>query len=739
MTVVAARSAGPSWLRRHDPELFALRRAVRVTVASGLGFYACLYAFDDSSTALYALFGAIALGALSDVFGTPAQRTRTYLAALVVGLALVTLGTMLAVTTWTAVVGMLVVGFLVSFSGVGGPRVAGIANGLQLFYVLPCFPPYAPDQLDERLIGLTIGIVLMAVADRFLLPAPAPPAFVLRLGAAATAAARYAEAVAGALADPTVQFGAGSGDKARAELRAAARAAADGLRMSKLPVAERPAGPGRRHRSLTVAAIAVRVVVDRLGSYEELLADPELNVRDPAGAVVEAARLVEAIAAALAGAGAALAGREPAPDTAPLDDALVRYSDRRREQLVAGHAIPARLLAGLAAVSVAVSARRLVLVTAGVVGAPSPPVLDHDLWFLNAPTAGLWWRRCTAHLTPRSVYLQNAVRLAAGLAVARVVAGVFDLSHGFWVLLATLSLMRTSAVASRPVLVRAFAGTLAGALVAALLLTIVGGDTVVYAIITPPLMVVAFAIGPVFGVAAGQAGFTVVISMIFAQLAASNWHLAETRLADVLIGGLVGAVIGVAVWPRGGGGEIRRAAARNLDGAADEIVATTGYITGEGGPAQPSAELVRLVALFDQTYTQYRLEPTDTGPQPDWLTVVGVVHRVVRDATILRERYPDRGPLPWAQIEAHVRASAADVAGGFRALARGEAPGPTERAAAHRQALLAADRLVGDFAAAPDDTLRAFDTWGWVLELADDLRRAQRAIAAGQPEREPGV
>ena len=37
----------------------------------------------------------------------------------------------------------------------------------------------------------------------------------------------------------------------------------------------------------------------------------------------------------------------------------------------------------------------------------------------------------------RSVFFQNAVRLAVGLAAARLVAGLLDLSHGFWMLLAT--------------------------------------------------------------------------------------------------------------------------------------------------------------------------------------------------------------------------------------------------------------------------------------------------------------
>jgi hypothetical protein len=51
------------------------------------------------------------MGALSDVTGKPSQRTRAYGVSLLVGMILVTLGTALAVNTWAAVAGMLVIGF----------------------------------------------------------------------------------------------------------------------------------------------------------------------------------------------------------------------------------------------------------------------------------------------------------------------------------------------------------------------------------------------------------------------------------------------------------------------------------------------------------------------------------------------------------------------------------------------------------------------------------------------------
>jgi uncharacterized membrane protein YccC len=350
--------------------------------------------------------------------------------------------------------------------------------------------------------------------------------------------------------------------------------------------------------------------------------------------------------------------------------------------------------------------------------------------------AQLWWQRLRAHLTPRSVYLQNAVRLAVGLAIARVIAGVFDLSHGFWVLLATLSLMRTCTAASRAALRSAFAGTVVGAIVAGLLLIIIGDETPVYAVLAPILMLVAFAAGPLLGIAASQAGFTLVVATIFAQVSPSTWRLAEARLLDVVVGGLVGALIGAAVWPRGGGGEVRRAAAETLRSGADEIGATVAFLTGPGGTDGPSPQLVRLTAMFDHTYAQYRSEPAGSGHGPDWLALLGVVHRMLSDARILRARHPEHTLLPWPEVTEHIRSAAAELADDYRGIADGLAQHANpRRAAVAERAWVDAHPLDEDFAAAPAAALRAYDTWGWVHALVGDLARSETALG---PPAAPG-
>ena len=301
-------------------------------------------------------------------------------------------------------------------------------------------------------------------------------------------------------------------------------------------------------------------------------------------------------------------------------------------------------------------------------------------------------------------------------------------------LLATLSLMRTSLVASGLALVPAFLGTLGGALVAAGVLVLVGDDTIVYAVVLPIAMILTFAAGPLLGPAAAQFGFTIVVSVLFAQLAPTTWRVAEVRLTDVIVGGLVGALIGAAVWPRGGAGEVRRAAAACLAHTADELVATVRMLTGT--PTREPAQhrmlpdpAHRVTVLFDITYAQFRSEPAHSHPAQDWLEVLAVVQREASDAEVLRDRYPAPDPLPWPAVSRRLIAAAEDVGRAFReaaAAVQERIADPPDRGLVER---LAADPPRGRFGDDPHAALRVIDAWGWMHGLSADLTRAERAAA----------
>jgi uncharacterized membrane protein YccC len=297
------------------------------------------------------------------------------------------------------------------------------------------------------------------------------------------------------------------------------------------------------------------------------------------------------------------------------------------------------------------------------------------------------------------------------------------------VLLATLTLMRTSLVASGLALVPAFLGTLGGAVVAAGVLLLIGDHTTVYAVVLPLAMVVAFLAGPLVGPAAGQFGFTIVVSVLFAQLAPTSWQVAEVRLTDVVVGGLVGAVIGAAVWPRGGGGEVRRSAAACLALTADEVVATVRELAGDAPLGAASAPTRRLIALFYFTYTQFRSEPGHQAAAHNWLNVLSVLQRASSDAQALRERYPEPDPLPWPAVAQRLNAAAEQIATAYRDAARSMREGSTEPPERNLNAQLDAEPPQAPFADDAHAALRVLDAWGWLHGLAEDLGRAESAAA----------
>ncbi|MFF5297505.1 FUSC family protein [Paractinoplanes globisporus] len=645
-----------SWLRRHDPNLMAVRRAARVMLVACLGFYFCRYVIDAPAMAPYALFGAVALGALSQIPGTPMQRARTLLAVLPVAWVLVSLGTLLSFSTVAATAGMFLLGFTVSYVGVGGPRLAGLAAGMQLLYILPCFPPFDPGSLPSRLLGVTIAIVLLAIAEVVLWPDPSPTPYREKLGAAVGALAGCLQAVADTWAgDPT-------GRDRLAALLPEATEAAEALRPSRLPPLQRPASAGRRDRALSSASGTARLLLGR--AVDLFFTDEKGSVTLPA-----ATDLVRRTAECTAAAAAWLRGDGPLPDTTHVAAALTEFRVARMNTDPSGLP-PDRLRLGALALALGEWTKTLIFairISAGEQpGHPDPTpesARPGPFWYAYRKTPALYWHRLRENLTPRSVAFQGALRLAAALAVARLLAGELDLSHGFWVLLTILTVLRTSAAETRSALRPALVGTVGGSVVAALLL--IGGiDPTVYAIALPIVMLVGFAAGPLLGLGWSQALFTLVITFVFAQVTPVNWRLAEARVLDVLLGAAIGVLIGLFAWPRGGGGELHRAASTFLTSAADVVRETVAVMANgqQPGAAMPHARLTGQLA--DASFALYQSERHPPA-SVDWQATLLAGHHAVRGSEALVRSCPAGGLLPCVEP---LTALSSDVAERYAAV-----------------------------------------------------------------------
>jgi uncharacterized membrane protein YccC len=723
------------WLEAKDPGLVAVKRAARVTLAACVAFYFSLYVLDDTQMATFAAFGCIALGALSEVTGEPWERTKTYGIALLAGIGLVSLGTVLAITTWAAVAGMLVVGFVIAYAGVGGPRVVGAANGLQLLYILPSFPPYLPDALGSRLIGLVLAVGLLTIADRVLWPPPVPPAFRHRLAAAIHA-----------VRDRLVALLESDGDR-HAPAQSDAQGAI-GLRLSSIPPLERPTGPGRRDRAAMEATTLLRGLEARAAALTELTEQSH-----GAAAHAEGMHLLSVTAGSLGQSAEALDshsdgpsdGHGPEPDAAPVEAALAEYVQWREalsHPATIDHALRIRLRFAVAAEELSVWTRDLAVTVRIMQGRRVPESsatsIAEPFWYANRSAPMLWFMRFRGHFTPRSVFFQNAVRLAVGLAAARLVAGVLDLSHGFWLLLATLTLMRTSVATTRAAVVPAFLGTIAGGLVAALVLALAGADSTVYEVAFPFVMFLALAAGPLVGTVAGQAMFTLLVAMLFAQMAPVSWRLAEVRILDVVLGGLLGAVVGLLVWPRGATGEMRRTAKATLNAAANDLESTVGSLThrdvAASGPQDTTSVAVRFLMLADSTYAQYRSELRTTSDHVDWLAVLGLAQEVVRGGQALRRTHGTARPLRWPRVAADLHRLGAGTADQLREVAdlvnmkAGHHTPPQREVSVDGWMSTSEGREVARRETDPASAVRVLDLWGWLTGVSFDSRRVADSV-----------
>ncbi len=176
------------------------------------------------------------------------------------------------------------------------------------------------------------------------------------------------------------------------------------------------------------------------------------------------------------------------------------------------------------------------------------------------------------HASVRSVWFANSLRAAAALAVAVAVADLTGVQHGFWVVLGTLSVLRSNASGTGATALRALGGTAIGFVVGAALLAAIGtGPTAMWVAFPLAVLVAAYAPGTA-PFAVGQAAFTIVIVVLFNLLDPVGWKVGLLRVEDVAIGCAVSVVVGVVFWPRG-------AAALVGDDLADAFRSGAQYLT----------------------------------------------------------------------------------------------------------------------------------------------------------------
>jgi uncharacterized membrane protein YccC len=476
---------------------------------------------------------------------------------------------------------------------------------------------------------------------------------------------------------------------------AAATAAAEDLRPSRVPAGQRPAAATHTDQALSQAAAALRFALARLTERADL------------GPTTEDLPELAAVAAAST---AALRGGPP-PEVAALAAAAHALHAAPPPAGVTAARQRALLLAAADGVWTVGNAVRIYRgVAADTTGRAD--VADR-FWYARVSQPRLLAHKFRLHLTLRSVYLQSAVRVALALALARLIAGGLELNHGFWVLLATLTVLRSRAADTRTALRPALIGTVVGAVLMAAALLVVGDHTRVYVLALPVVMLCAFVAAPLLGPAWAQGAFTVTVGTIFAQLAPASWKLAEARVLDVLFGAAIGVLAGVLAWPRGGAGELRRTGADLLSRAGETVRETAAVATGEREPTVVALRRTRQdLRLAEASYSMYQSERPDPRMSTvDWQALFIAGHHIINGGQALREEREPCSELVLGRAEEVAAASTALVD-----RVRGRAAGAPPRA----------------LPPVPDGEVVAdADVLVWLDGVAGDLRRVALPGATG--------
>jgi uncharacterized membrane protein YccC len=519
----------------------AALRAVRTTLVMPTLFVITSQVVGNPQMATFAAFGSFATLVLAAFGGGWRDKLVAHAGLALAGSVLLTIGTLVSSSTLLAAVVTVPVAFAVFFAGVLGPNAASGSIAAMLPYVLPAASPGTVSMIPDRLAGWLLASVVGTAA--VLLLSPPSPGDRLKRAAAKLASELVTELEAMLRGDAT-QDQLDACIAAKHELFA---------QFNGTPY--RPTGLGGADQALANA-------VELLEWCTSLVADSARERSDLSDAPEDERELLAVGADVLRDAGTLLGGGDARPALERLEDCRVRSIGRLRDQRPPGADVreQAQISFHAHAIAVTILAIGADAVVAAGVADPEWVAEQGARWF-GASTFDPPPRRLSEasqvagyalrHASVRSVWFINSLRASFAIAAAVAIADLSSVQHGFWVVLGTLSVLRTNAGSTGSTALRALAGTLGGFVIGGALILAIGTNTTVLWLALPiAVFVAAYAPGTA-PFAVGQAAFTVTIAVLFNLLAPVGWRVGVIRIEDVAIGCAVSVAVGILFWPRG--------------------------------------------------------------------------------------------------------------------------------------------------------------------------------------------
>jgi uncharacterized membrane protein YccC len=551
-----------------------------------------VFAFADNvigqpQTTVFSAFGSFSVLVLADFEGPRRSRLTAYLTLVGIGAALISLGTLCSRSPAAGASVTAVVGFTILFAGLINRYFAAGAFAALLSFILAVNIPAPPSAIPARLEGWGLASAVAIIAVMLLWPPRLRPA--LR-----PAAARVCDAIADLLQSEL------DGDASLARRVSEVREAVASLRQRFVATPYRPTGA-------TGATKALAFLVDELEWLRSIVVQQARNRLDICPD--ENCETLAAAIAVLRACAARLSGIDAQPDL----ERLVRAREAGIEALMRDirNLPPDRDEAVLvSAVEPSFRARALSYATwevgANALLATGSAGPEAEWGPRRRPSAPREVARLLAeHTRLRSVWFRNSIRGTAALTIAVYVAQRASLQHAFWVVLGTLSVLRSNALGTGSTILQAVAGTAVG---------IVGGGGLVAAIGTNhgllwavlPIAVLLAAYAPrAISFAAGQAGFTVVLFVVFNIIQPTGWKVGLVRVEDIGIGFAISLGVGLLLWPRGARAALRKS-------AADAYATSANYFAAAATATDVSALKTTATAAahrLDDAYRQFLAEP----------------------------------------------------------------------------------------------------------------------------------
>ena len=549
-------------IRSKDPDLLVIKRSVRAAVVIPIVFALTHAVFSDPQISLFGAFGSFALLLLVEFTGRPSVRLASYGGLFVVGACFTVLGTVVSTHKVAAVITMAVVGFAVLFTGIVSPQAATASTAALLTFVLPVAVAQPASEVGPRLLGWTFAGVFCITATMVVWPPPWHDNLRRRLAAAVSAVARLADARSRGVED---------------------RAAYEDVSSELARLRQQFSGTPYPPTGAASGAVAISKLVGRVewvaGNTAMIRDEHWSNQPPPARAVTEkvAETLHQAAALICDGEG------HPVQDQAHI--IAVQESTRRLEELISAELeADVSTLSASETTSVTTAppagpsgdedlagsldpgfhARALGIATemvadAALEAAGADAVIDRRLGMADESSSYVFAHRLLSHFSFRSVWFRNALRGAIGLALAVAVVEVTNVSHGFWVVLGTMSVLRSNALGTGATALRAVGGTALGFVVGSLIMIGVADHLVLLWVLLPVAVLISGIAPSMISFVAGQAAFTLLVIILFNIIQPIGWKVGLTRIEDVAIGCGVSIVVGLLFWPRGATAALGRA------------------------------------------------------------------------------------------------------------------------------------------------------------------------------------